>query len=51
MTLVDKEVYFDQYCHKCKHNKKPEEEEPCATCLESGSNENSHKPVMFEERA
>lgn len=49
MTIVEKEVYFNQYCHRCKYASKKEEEEPCATCLENGSNENSHKPTHFEE--
>lgn len=49
MELIDKEVYFHEYCHKCKYAAKAEEEEPCATCLENGNNEYSHKPTHFEE--
>ncbi len=44
-----KEVYFDTYCSKCKHLKKPETEEPCNECLNNPVNEWSHKPVRFEE--
>ena len=45
-----KEVYFDQYCKKCKHGKLKEEEKPCCECLEHPINTYSHKPVMYEEK-
>lgn len=45
-----KEVYFDQYCPKCKHWDKTESEDPCYDCLEDGWNVDSHKPVKFEEK-
>ncbi len=45
-----KEVYFDPYCEKCKHEKKAETDEPCSECLSNPVNEFSHKPVKFEER-
>lgn len=44
-----KEVYFDQYCKTCKHKNLKEHEEPCAECLDEGANQNSHKPVRWEE--
>ena len=47
--LIDKEVYFDIYCPKCKHYPTPDWEDPCDICLENPSNEYSHKPVCFEE--
>lgn len=50
LELIDKEVYFDKYCPKCKHEKCPEWEDPCDICLENPSNEWSHKPVYFEEK-
>ena len=50
MELRDKEVYFHEYCPKCKHEKCPEWEDPCDICLENPSNEWSHKPVYFEEK-
>lgn len=28
-----KEVYFHEYCKKCKHEKNAENEEPCFECL------------------
>lgn len=53
MPVVDteyKEVYFDEFCPKCKHEKKKENESPCDECLEEGMNLYSHKPVRFEEK-
>lgn len=45
-----KEVYFGEYCKKCKHFDKMEEQEPCDECLNEPVNIDSHKPVMWEER-
>lgn len=45
-----KEVYFDQFCIKCKHEKLAGDEEPCNECLENPTNLYSHKPVKFEEK-
>lgn len=45
-----KEVYFDMYCHKCKHANVKEIDEPCNECLSNTANLNSHKPVKFEEK-
>lgn len=45
-----KEVYYDQYCSKCEHANKKEEEEPCAECLNNPVNEWTHRPVKFEEK-
>lgn len=50
LDLNLKEVYFCQYCKRCKHFKLAETEEPCSECLEYGANENSHKPRKFEEK-
>lgn len=44
-----KEVYFNQYCSKCKHVAVEEGEDPCHDCLNEPVNQYSHKPVMFEE--
>ena len=44
-----KEVRFDQYCKKCKHCNKKEDEEPCDECLNNPTNLYSHKPINFEE--
>ena len=45
-----KEVRFDQYCQKCKHYNKNEDEEPCDQCLNNPTNLYSHKPINFEEK-
>lgn len=45
-----KEVYFGEYCPKCKYEKKAETDEPCDECLENPVNLYSHKPVRFEEK-
>ena len=45
-----KEVYFNQYCEKCKHADMKEDEEPCCECLCEPVNQYSHKPVRYEEK-
>ena len=47
--MADKIVYYNEYCKSCKHKNLPETEEPCDTCLENPVNEDSHRPVMWEE--
>ena len=44
-----KEVYFNQYCQKCTYKDVVEQDDPCNECLTYPSNENSHRPVKFEE--
>ena len=44
------EVYFDKYCKTCKHEKVNEVEDPCNDCLDYGMNEQSRKPVKWEEK-
>jgi len=51
MEIIDKEVYFDQWCPKCTHKNAPEDEDPCNECLCYTANEYSHKPVKFEEES
>jgi len=41
-------VSYHEYCKTCKHNKKPEHEEPCNTCLTSPVNEASRKPICYK---
>ena len=50
MNDIYKEVRFDQYCQKCKHCNKKEDEEPCYECLNNPVNLYSHKPINFEEK-
>lgn len=45
-----KEVQYHKYCPKCKYLTKKENEEPCWECLTEFVNENSQKPLCFEER-
>lgn len=45
-----KEVFFNQYCKKCKYGLIPENQEPCSECLEEPINQHSHKPVKYEEK-
>lgn len=45
-----KEVYFDEYCHRCQHEEKKESEDPCYDCLGQGYNVDSHKPINFKEK-
>ena len=43
-----REVDFSEYCHKCKHVKKNEDESPCDECLDNPINLYSEKPVKWE---
>ena len=45
-----KEVYFDQYCKKCKHEKLDSDKSPCCECLDESLNWNSHRPVKYEKK-
>lgn len=45
-----KEVYYHQYCKKCRHKDVKETDEPCDECLNKPLNWNSHRPVMYEEK-
>ena len=50
MEYIYKEVYYDQYCKTCKHEKIEEMREPCCECLDNPVNAHSHKPVKWEEK-
>lgn len=45
-----KEVYFDQYCPRCKHENLDEDDDPCYCCLSNSVNVDSHKPTHFKEK-
>ena len=45
-----KEVYFDQYCKTCKHEKVEDVKDPCNECLGEPTNVYSHKPVKWEAK-
>lgn len=42
-------VEFDKYCDRCKYKDNPAVEDPCNECLDNPVNEDSYKPVKFEE--
>ena len=50
MEIIDKEVYFNDYCPFCEFCKKEESEDPCWDCLQYPSNANSHCPVYFRPK-
>lgn len=47
---MEKEVYFGEYCKTCKNEKLSEQDDPCYDCLNNPVNEDSHKPVRWEEK-
>lgn len=50
MERQDQEVYFDQYCESCLYKDRPEKCDPCNECLDYGFNDQSHKPMNWEEK-
>lgn len=46
----DKIVSFYYWCPKCVHRNKTGDEEPCSECLYFPVNQDSRKPVKFEEK-
>lgn len=50
MEDIYKEVYFGEYCKKCKYEKLEENDSPCDECMDEPMNLYSHKPVKFEEK-
>lgn len=51
MEIIDKEVYFDQYCKTCEYEKTPDSEDPCDECLTYPSNAYSHKPMFWKAKS
>ena len=47
--IIKQEVDFKKYCPLCKHYKQAEREEPCNECLGIGANDNTTRPLYFEE--
>lgn len=50
MDNNQKEVFFHEYCKTCKYADTVETDDPCNECLNEPSNENSHKPVRWEDK-
>ena len=48
MEYRDKEVYFHEYCDKCKYSKTPEDQDPCDMCLTERKREFTHTPLYFD---
>lgn len=46
-----KEVQFYKWCKECEYYKKPQEEEPCNSCLEHGMRIGTEKPECYRERS
>ena len=42
-------VEYENWCNKCKHKNKEENEDPCWDCLTTPVNEHSKKPICWEE--
>lgn len=42
-------IEFGFWCKKCKHRRKKEQDEPCASCLEVPARADSRKPEKFED--
>lgn len=50
MSNNKKEVFFEIYCPKCKHESTEETKDPCNDCLAYPYNIDSHKPIHFKEK-
>lgn len=48
ISKQDREVYFNEYCERCKNKDTDDVKDPCNMCLGESYNECSHKPVYFE---
>ena len=49
MQNNEKMIFFEKWCTRCKHEATNENKEPCEECISSPVNENSRKPIKFEE--
>lgn len=45
-----KECDFHKYCETCKYHDIPETDDPCNDCLHYTANDDSHKPVRWEDK-
>lgn len=43
-----KEVFFDEYCPKCKYHLLDEAKFPCSVCLKYPARVDSHVPEKFD---
>lgn len=49
MSPRDKIVDFKKYCETCKYKDLDEVKDPCNDCLDNPANEDSHKPLYWEQ--
>lgn len=50
MDSEERIVRFDKWCKKCEYVELGEQDDPCYSCLFYGGNENSEKPMFWEEK-
>ncbi len=50
MREQNKIVFFEKYCPNCKYEEMDENQEPCWDCLDCPVNQDTHRPVKFEEK-
>lgn len=48
--MTQKIVEFEKWCNKCKYEDISELDDPCFDCISEPVNEDSRKPVKFEEK-
>lgn len=46
--MAEKFVKFDVWCHRCKHRKESDRDDPCDECLASPANDDSERPINYE---
>lgn len=49
MRTTEYEVDFEEYCKTCKYKQVAEVKDPCNECLDQCWNEETRKPVKYEE--
>lgn len=49
LELHDKEVRFDIFCKRCKHQYEAEGDDPCNDCLSRPYRLGTKKPIRYEE--
>ena len=50
MDIVDNIIEFENWCNRGKYSDKIGWEDPCNDCLGAPVNQNSEKPIHFEEK-
>lgn len=42
-------IEYDAWCPKCKYYEIPEAEDPCNECLNTPAQDESHKPIKYDD--